>query len=248
METEKIVGEVFNAHDFAQKKAREMAEKLKPKEEEEEVENPVEEQEEATEEEETIDEPVEEEEEKQEEVVEGTEKERALLREIARLKADRREEKQKLELSEITPTSDTEESVDVTKAEALVYNAWRNEALEEFVDKYPEYTTNPKAKERFETEYAERLPELVYAKRHNIPVTKKFFKDRFDRIHKAVSDSTVSAKESGKKELLKAQSAASVMAAGSGKGDGQDGTPKPAKKNLLLLKKGGLDSWISKKS
>ena len=35
MEIEKIVGESFNAHDFAQKKAREMAEKLKPKEEEE---------------------------------------------------------------------------------------------------------------------------------------------------------------------------------------------------------------------
>ena len=246
MEIEKIVGESFNAHDFAQKKAREMAEKLKPKEEEE-VEEPVEEQEEATEEEEAIDEPVEEEE-KQEEVVEGTEKERALLREIARLKSDRREEKQKLELSEITPTSSEEESIDVSKAEALVYSAWRNEALEEFVDKHPEYTTNLKAKERFETEYAERLPELVYAKRHNIPVTKKFFKDRFDRIHKAVSDSTISAKESGKKELLKAQSAASVMAAGSGKSEGQDGKPKPAKKNILLQKSGGLNSWLSKKT
>ena len=244
METEKIKSEGVNLHDFAQQKAREMQEKLQPKEEEEPTEEATEEDVEAIEEE--VDEP--EVEEPKEEVIDQSSKEQALLKEIARLKAGRREEKIKLELSDIATTADIEESVDVTKAEALVYNAWRNEALEEFVTLHPEYTTNPKLKERFETEYAERLPELVYAKRHNLSVTKKFFKDRFERIHKAVSDSRISAKEDGKKELLQAQSAASVMAAGSGKSEGQDGKPKPVKKNLLLQNRGGLNSWLSKKS
>lgn len=232
--------------------AAKLRESLKKDEEEESTEPEDTEETEATEEEEEIvshETSETEEEETEEEEKEMTSRERALLREITRLKAKNREVEVKTELGEIEPTTQekADDKVDVTTAEARLYTAWRNEALEDLIEKHPEYKTDPKLWERFTKEYTERVPELVWAKRSGVPVSKSLFRDRLSRIHRALQDDTGRAKEEGKKELLKAQSAASVMGAGAAKSS-QPKTKKPAKKPFIPRNKGGLESWINKKN
>jgi len=225
--------------------AARLREKLEKKEEEEETPEQEEEQETPAEEPEEV---IEEVEEKQEDSM--SERERALLKEITRLKADRRESAVKIDLGEITPTvtePEEEEKAEVTPAEARLFTAWRQEALEELIEKHPQYKTDPKLWERFTQEYSERLPELVWAKRNKVSVNKSLFKERLERVHKSISDGTDSAREEGKKELLKAQSAASVMGAAAVKGT-QSSSKKPAQKKRILPRKvGGFESWITKK-
>lgn len=175
-----------------------------------------------------------------------SEREQALLKEIARLKKGRREESADVRLGEIAPTTEGEEAEDVTPAEARLFTAWRDEALEELVEKYPQYKTSPKLWSQFQREYADRVPELAWAKKNGVPVSKSLFRERLMRVHKAVQDETETAREAGKKDLLKAQSAAAAMAAGSAKSS-TPGTGKPLpKKNMLRPSKGGLEAWITK--
>lgn len=250
---EKLESKPFNATEFAQNKAREMKEKLEKPQEEEVAEEAPEPQDEPVETPEEIPEEEVIQEEKVEEEISDRERQlleeqRALKRELARAKSLNREQRLKLELPEIsTNIEEEEESVKVTKAEAALYNGWREEALEKFVETHPEYTTNPRLKKAFEQECRDRLPELMYAKRNNVPVTPKLFKERFDRIHRAVSDTKSVAMEEGKSELLQAQSSALVMAAGAVKGVDQNEKEQPKPKNILFKKSGDLTAWLSKK-
>lgn len=197
---------------------------------------------------EEVEEPVEEEEKEEPKEDSVSDRERALLKEITRLKSDRRAESVKIELGEITPTvEEVEETADVTPAEARLFTAWRNEALEEIVEKYPQYKTDPKLWERFTQEYSERVPELVWAKRNKVPVSKSLFKERLARVHHSLQDNTDRAREDGKKELLKAQSAASVMGAGAAKSSQSDRDKPAQKKPFIPRSKGGFESWITKK-
>ena len=240
----------FNATEFAQRKAKEMQEKLTQKPELEEVESSETPQDEPVEvekpqEEEVIPEEATEMSERERQLVEETQ---ALKRELARAKGERREQALKIELPEVSANFEEEEKgVQVTKGEVALYSGWREEALEKFLDVHPEYTSNPRLKKAFEQECKDRLPELVYAKRNNIPVTPKLFKERFDRVHRSISDQKGKAMEEGKKELLQAQSAASVMGAASGKSSAVGGTEKP-KSKFLFKKSAGLQDWLVKKT
>lgn len=241
--------------ELAAKKANEMREffskKEEPKEEEEETqEEPSEESEEEVVEdpvEEKTEEPTEEKEEEKPQEETKTKREAALEREIARLKADRRESRVEQHLEEITPTVEEEEEAEVTKAEARLFTAWRNEALSDLHKKFPKYTTDPKLWEKFVEEYEDRIPDLVYAKRKNIPITKEFFSERLMRVHKSVSDEKAQAKEEGKKEVLKTMSTATLMGAGSQ--SSQKTIPKvSAKKSLYQRPSSSLADWITKKT
>ena len=248
--------EKFNPTEFAQKKAQEMAEKFSEPEEEtvtedEEVQDePVEVEDEVEEEQDT--EPVEEVQEEVELDVAAIDDESeavaALKKELARVKGKLR---QKVEV--VTPAHISLDAIDshteskeITPAEVRLFTAWRNEALEDLIDEHPKYKSDPRQWELFKQELQDRVPELEYAKRHNIPITKKFFKERLTRVHRAISDNTVSARNAGKAELLKAQSTAQVMAAGSKKGE----IPRPVKaapRRLFPKKSNSLDAWVAKK-
>lgn len=230
-------------HKVANEGTRILREALAPKPEEV-VEEVAEATEEIPEEEAELEEAQEEVEPAKEEAM--TPKESALLREIARLKADRREQRVENSLGDIAATVEETEHEDVTPAEARLFTAWRNEALEEFTDKNPKYKTDPKLWERFSQEYSDRVPELVFAKRKGIPVTKALFKDRLHRVHLSLGEETSQAREEGKRELLKAQSAAAVMGAGAAKGSTP--TEKLAPKKLLFSRNGGgFDAWKKNK-
>jgi len=178
-----------------------------------------------------------------------SERESALLKEITRLKADRRTAVVETNLGDFAPTVDEEpeEQMDVTPAEARLFTAWRNEALEEVLEKYPQYKTDLKSWERFSKEYSDRVPELTVAKRDKIPVTKALFKDRMERVHRSLEDGSSKAREEGKKELLKTQSAAAVMGAGAAKASQPDSEKPIQKKRLLVRNNGGLQNWLTKK-
>lgn len=262
METQKIVSErTFNAADFAQKKASELLLKFKPKEEvveaasdlgEQKIEEVVEPQiKEETEGEEVIESEKEEEEVEAEEAL--TPKEAALMKEIVRLKAERREENQEVrietQLGEVIPTVEEKETTDISPAEARLFTAWRDEALEELIEENPQLGTSPKLWEQFKQEYDERVPELAFAQKKKIPVTKKFFKERLNRVYRSVVPDPQSSKEEGKKELLKTQSAAAIMAASAKKGQGEGGTELQPKRKVILLKRDhSLMDWLPKKT
>ena len=178
-----------------------------------------------------------------------SERERALLKEVTRLKAERRATAVETNLGEFTSTAEDseEEEMEVTRAEARLFTAWRNEALEELLEKYPQYKTDSRSWERFTKEYSDRVPELIIAKRDKIPVTKTLFKERLERVHRSLEDGSVKAREEGKKELLKAQSAAVVMSAGAHKSSQTDQEKSAPKKKILIQNKGGFESWINKK-
>jgi len=178
-----------------------------------------------------------------------SERESALLKEISRLRASKREESFTTHLDEIPPTVEEaqEETMEVTPAEARLFTAWRNEALEELFEKYPKYRTDARAWENFVKEYSDRVPELTVAKRNKTSVTKSLFRERMERVHRSLEDGSSSAREEGKKELLKAQSAASVMGAGAAKGSQPNPEAPAQRKHLLPKKSGGFESWITKK-
>ena len=248
METEIIKAVEFDAAGFAQAKAREMAEKFAEKPEEE-VEEAPQEPTEAVEEEqpEVVEAPVTEE--PTEAVATDSLEVAALKKELARVKAKLREpevqETFATDLAEIKPTFEEDETVEVTSAEARLFTSWRDEALEELLTEHPEYSQDAKAWARFQAEYKDRVPELVYAKQNNVPVTKKLFKERLTRVHRAINDGTLQAKSDGKAELLKAQSAASIMASGSKKGEVMTSVKAP--RRLFPKPSAGLDAWVSKK-
>jgi len=183
----------------------------------------------------------------EEEIDEPTERERALLKELARVKAKNRQEKVDIKLDEISSTVEDDEAMEVTKAEARVFTSWRQEALEDLVAKNPQYKKSPKLWAKFLEEYKDRVPELVWAKRNNVPVTKSLFKERLTKIHNSILGSSTSAREAGKKELMKAQSAASVMGAGAGKSSQPAEKTKTNQRKVLPRVNNSLDSWISKK-
>ena len=164
----------FNPTEFAQRKAKELQDKLASSQEEPQEELQSEEPEPS---EEPQDEPqTQEEEVVQEETQEMSDRERKLLeesqalkKELARVKGDRREQKLKVELPDMSVSEQDEDStVKVTKAEKALYQGWREEALENFLETHPEYTTNPRLKKAFEQDCQDRLPELEYAKRYNL--------------------------------------------------------------------------------
>jgi len=243
--------ERFNAAEFAQTKAKEMAEKFATKDEPA-IEETEETQEESPEVEqaEEVSQPVEEQtEESEPEVV--SDEVAALKKELARVKGKLRDRPEveeatvDMNLTEIVPTTLGAKSTVITPAEARLFTAWRDEALEELIEENPQYLTNPNAWKQFEAEYKDRIPELEYANKHKVPITKKFFKERLIRVHRAVSDDTSSERDAGKAELLKAQSAAQVMGAGSKKGEVT--TPVQEARRLFPKKNDSLDSWITKK-
>ena len=243
----------FSASEFATKKASEMRERFAEKEEtpaepqEPSIETPEEElpvvPDEVLPVEMATEEPLAEEEPPA--VEPQTPKEKALLKEIARLKEDRREAR--TNLGEVVPTVQEDEQAEVTKAEARLFTAWRDEAFDEIQTKYPQYKTNPKLLERFVDEYQDRIPDLMYAKRKNVPVTKAFFMERLMRVHRAITDPTAQAKEDGKKEALKTISDATFMSAGS-QGGQRINTPAPTAKRPLFQKpSSSLSDWITEK-
>jgi hypothetical protein len=190
--------------------------------EEEEVLDEVKE-EESTETEEEVKEESVEEDSKDEEPKE-TPRELALRKEVERLKADRRERK----IDSNFVVQEKEEEATITRAEARLFESWRAEVLDEFLDKNPEYRENEDLWSSFVREYEDRVPEVQYAEKKKIPITKQLFKERMNSIHRSLGMDTVKAKEEGKKELLKTQSTASVYASGSGTGEKTQATPKTA--------------------
>ena len=236
-----------------------LREKLGPKEEEpvaaepevEEAEEPaevaesVEEAEAAVTPEEPAEETAEAEEPKEEDA-EMTPRERALLRELSRVKQLNRAAVVEPKLGGIVPNAEDEApKAKITPALAAVYTAWRDEALEEFVEKHPKYKTDPKLWERFSREYSELVPEIVHAERNKIPVTKALFKERIRKVHRSLGEDVSNEREEGKKELLKAQSAAAIMASGASKGS-MPGAKAAPKKTLFPRNASGFDAWKTK--
>lgn len=177
-----------------------------------------------------------------------SERENALLKEISRLKKGRREEPVDTKLDEIVPTvQEEQEAADVTPAEARLFTSWRDESLAELIEAYPQYSNDPKLWARFLQEYSERVPEVVMAKRNKLSITKSLFKDRLMRVHKALGESTDRSREEGKKDLLKAQAAASVMGAGNARSSAPGAAKPKAKENFLRRTPGGMESWKTKK-
>lgn len=139
----------------------------------------------------------------------------ALRKENDRLKADRRERK----IESTFSVKEEEEETKITRAEARLFESWRSEELENFLSTHPQYRDNEDLWSDFVKEYEDRLPEIQYAEKRKIPITKQLFKDRMNSIHRSLGLETDKAKEEGKKELLKAQSSASVYSSGSGAGE-----------------------------
>lgn len=178
--------------------------------------------------------------------VEGeTSKERALREEVTRLKKERREARQ---LTPLESKADDEptDTVLVTKSEAIVYNSFQQEALDEFLTAHPHYNEDEKEWKAFIAENEDRVPLVDFAKRKGVPLTKKLIRERLDSIHRALGADVQGAKEEGKKELLRTQSAAQVMAAGNAGGEVQP-DKQPVKQNRFKKSSNGLDSWITKK-
>ena len=174
-----------------------------------------------------------------------TPKERALRDEITRLKKERREARQ---LTPLESKADDEpvEEVLVTKSEALVYNSFQQEALDEFLEDHPHYNEDEDGWKSFLAENEERVPLVDYAKKKGVPLTKKLIRERLESVHRALGADVQGAKEEGKKELLRTQTAAQIMAASSK--NGEVPPPKqPVKRSLFKKTSNDMSSWITKK-
>lgn len=179
--------------------------------------------------------------------VEGeTPKERALREEVTRLKKERREARQLVPLESKADDEPIDE-VQVTKSEALVYNSFQQEALDEFLEAHPHYNDDEDQWKSFMAENEDRVPLVDYAKKKGVPLTKKLIRERLDSIHRALGADVQGAKEEGKKELLRTQSAAQIMAAGSKGGHEVQPEKQPVKQNRFKKSDTGLESWLSKK-
>ena len=178
--------------------------------------------------------------------VEGeTPKERALREEVTRLKKERREARQ---LTPLESKADDEpvEEVPVTKSEALVYNSFQQEALDEFLEAHPHYNEDEEGWKLFMAENGDRVPLVDYAKKKGIPLTKKLIRERLESVHRALGADVQGAKEEGKKELLRTQSAAAVMTA-SNKGGERAPEKQPVKRTLFKKSSNDMSYWITKK-
>lgn len=174
-----------------------------------------------------------------------TPKERALRAEVTRLKKERREARQLTPLESKTE-DEPDEQVPVTRSEAVIFNSFQQEALDEFLEAHPSYNEDEDGWKSFLDEYTDRVPMVDYAKKKGVPLTKKLIRERLDSIHRALGTDVQGAKEEGKKELLRTQSAAAVMAAGNKGGEVQP-EKQPAKRSLFKKQSNDMSSWITKK-
>jgi len=189
------------------------------------------------------------EEEKEAEVkdVEGeTPRERALRQELARVKKQNREARRLSPLEAKATEEEEEEQATVTRSEAIVYNSFQDNALAEFLESHPAYAENDEAWGAFMAEFEDRVPLVEWARRKKQPLTEKLIKERLESIHRSLGSDAQTAKEEGKRELLKAQSAAAVMSAGSSTG-GKAPEPTNKPKPLFTKRDNSLSSWITKK-
>ena len=174
--------------------------------------------------------------------VEGeTPRERALRLEVTRLKAERRETRS----LNLVKGEEGDEPEAVSKAEAIVLNAFQKEAFDEFLEKYPQYETDDSAWEKFMGEFGDRMPILDTARRNKVPVTKKLIRERLENVHRAIGLDMTSAMEDGKRDLLKAQAAAKVAGTGFAGGEQAPTQTVIPRKRVLPKTKGGLASWVS---
>jgi len=174
-------------------------------------------------------------------VVGESERERALRKEVTRLKKERREFKR--ELSPVPSAADKDESL--SKAEALVVNSLQQEALDKFINQHPEYRDSDKVWQAFMSEFDDRVPISEVAKRKGTTVTKSLVTDRLRSIHNAVGKDTDNAKEEGKSELLQTQSQAAI-AASVATGQAVDNSAPVTRKRILPdpSKPKGFASWV----
>lgn len=173
-----------------------------------------------------------------------TPRERALRLEVTRLKAQRRQARS-LDLVKGEDVGD--ELVSVSKAEAIVLNAFQQDAFDEFLEKYPEYNNNDEAWDMFMEEFSDRIPVTTLAKRKGVPVTKKFIREHLEKIHGSLGLDMSSAMEDGKRDLLKSQAAARIAGSASVNGEVASGTAQPVKRSLFKQTSNSLASWASKK-
>lgn len=173
-----------------------------------------------------------------------TPRERALRQEVTRLKKERREARRLIPVEKTKADDDEADQQPVTKSEATLYNAFQQEALDDFLDEHPEYGENDETWSAFMAEFEDRLPMVEWAEKKKIPLTKKLIRERLKSIHRALGSDITRAKEEGKKELLKTQSAAQIAAAGSARGVRHDIEGKAPRKRILPKKQSGFSSWV----
>lgn len=160
----------------------------------------------------------------------------ARLKEIERLKADKRS------VRSFNPIAETNNDK-YTKAELRVFESLREDAFQDFLDANSQYRENDTLWEKFLGEYQDRISELDFAKRKNVPVTKRLFKERLESIHRSIGG-VENLKEEGKKELLRSQSEAQILGAASGSGENVDLGNKPSRDRILPKKGHGFQDWI----
>lgn len=176
--------------------------------------------------------------------VEGeTPRERALRLEITKLKAERRQARS----LDLVKGEDDEEPATVTKAEAVLLNAFQQEAFDEFIEKYPQYSSNDDAWDKFMGEFNDRKNIVDFAKSKNTPITKKLIRERLESVHRSVGLDMSSAMEDGKREVLKAQAAARIAGTGMGSGEVANKGEQPVKRSLFKKTDNSLNSWLTKK-
>lgn len=164
----------------------------------------------------------------------------ARLKEIERLKSEKRNTRNFNSLSDDKPES-------FTKAEVRVFESLRDDAFQEFLEVNPQYKDNDELWGKFLDEYQDRVSELTFAQKKKMPVTKRLFKERLESVHKSIGGSLSNPKEEGKKELLQAQSAAQIMGAASGTGEQVDLGKQPERQRLLPKKGNGFADWVKPK-
>lgn len=166
-----------------------------------------------------------------------TPRERALRKEVERLRRERREAR---ELKQVT--DEPKETVPVSSTEAVLYNSIQQDALDQFLEKHPEYNENEKLWGEFVKEFEDRVPLVEVARRTKVPLTRRLVLERLNSIHNVIN---VSGKELGKKELLKTQKLAKIASAGNTAGERAKQPTKP-RRSIIPTKQSGLDSWLTK--
>lgn len=168
-----------------------------------------------------------EEEEKSEEskVINALQKENARLRKKNR----RLDSPEVLEESKEAPEMRVPEPqvLEPSEAQSLIYSAWQEEALEDFLESHSEYEDDGLWKQ-FRTEWEDRSSIVAYAKRQGRPITRKLFMERFNSIHRSLGGDETDVRENATKDALKAHSLARIAQTGSSKGSpkGQDAPVK----------------------
>lgn len=174
-------------------------------------------------------------------------REQALLKEVERLRAKNKEagieEKKDRELEPLTPPAG-ESTQEITKGEAVLYNSWQQEVLDEFLEQNPQYAKSDAQWQKFQSEFHDRISLIEAAKRANRPLTKRFIRERLESIHRAIKDDA-SVREEAKKDFAKSQSLAKLAGAGNVSGERQQGFV-PERRRILPKSNSGLKAWVSK--